>query len=297
MTLVSFIMPVWRPHAVWLRESVASVLAEEDCDVELIIIDDGNEVPLSEILSGLDDPRLRLMRVNHVGPYAARNIGTEAARGSYVRYFDADDVVVPGSTGRLLAAAQAKGHDTVAYGWTMVCDEQLTPYRLVAGDYQGDVAEDHLLFRFEVYIHGMLCPRTVLNRVGPWNEKDYRLMGDRDFVQRILEQAPVCGLGEAVTLYRRNSGSITRLSRPADAVVAGLQVLDDYFARHPEKRGTDLYRAAYRNLHVYRARQFYRLGEWGTSLRQLAHAAGYDPISVAAVVLRAAGKRIGRLIR
>lgn len=295
--LVSVIMPVWKPNAEWLREAVASILAECGCDLELIIVDDGNEQPLSDALAEVDDPRLRVIRLSHGGHYVARNAGLRAAKGDYVRFFDADDVAVPGSTTRLLAAAVAGGNEAVAYGWTMMCDEQLTPYRVVSGDYEGDVAEDFLLGRFDVYIHGMLCPKSVLDRVGSWNEKNYRLMADRDFVQRVLEQAPLCGLGEVVTLYRRHSASITRSSRPAEALEAGLQVLADFFARHPEKRGTDLYRAAYRNLHVYRARQFYRLGETGPSLKQLASAARHDPFAVTALVLSLIGNRLARLAR
>ena len=297
MTLVSFIMAVWRPRPDWLRESVASVLAENNCDIELIVVDDGNEPPVSDELSALDDSRLRFVRTSHRGHYAARNAGLKAVTGDYVRFFDGDDVVTPGSTARLLAAAKAAGNETVAYGWTMMCDEQLTPYRLVSGGHEGDVAEGFLLGRFDVYIHGMLCPKSVLDRVGPWNEEKYRLMADRDFVQRVFEQAPACELADVVTLYRRHPTSVTRSSRPADAVQAGLQVLEDYFARHPEQRGTGLYRAAYKNLHVYRARQFYRLGEHGASLRQLALAARHDPLAVGAAVLAVIGRRIARLAR
>ena len=294
MTLVSVIMPAWRPHPDWIHEAVASVLAERACGIELIVIDDGNDVPVAQTLSDVDDARLRVIRVAHCGPYAGRNAGLKAAKGDYVRFFDVDDVVVPGSTERLLAAAQAGGGETVAYGWTMMCDEHLASQRLVSDDKHGELAEEHLLGRFDVYITGMLCPKTVLDRVGPWDEKNYRLMGDRDYVQRVLEQAPVRGIGEVVTLYRRHSESITRSSRPADAVVAGLQVLKDYFARHPDKRGTDLERDAYRNLHLYRSRQFHRLRQRGASLRQLALAARHDPIAIGALVLGLVRKRIAR---
>src|SRR4051794_21438552 len=197
-------MPAWGPRSDWLHEAVTSALAEPACNIEVIVVDDGNDLPVSEMLRDVDDRRLRVIRVSHCGPYATRNAGLKAARGHYVRFFDADDVIVHGSTGRLLAAAQADGPEAVAYGWTMMCDEHLRPERLVSADFEGHVAEDHLLGRFNVYIHGMLCPRSVLERVGPWDETNFRLMGDRDFVQRVLEQAAVCKVDEVVTLYRRH---------------------------------------------------------------------------------------------
>ena len=297
MTLVSVVIPVWKPRPDWLQEAVSSVLAEKGCSIELIVVDDGNDPPISGILSAVDDPRVRLVRTGHQGNYAARNAGLNAAGGDHVRFFDADDVAVPGSTSCLLAAATAAGNEAVAYGWTMMCDEQLTPYRLVSADYEGDVAEDFLLGRFDVYMHGMLCPRSVLDRVGPWNETDFRLMADRDYVQRVLEQARAVSVRQVVTMYRRHSASVTRSSGPADAVQAGLQVLSGYFARHPEKRGSNLERAAYKNLHLYRSRQFRRLGEKRAALRQLVLAARHDPGAVMAWLLSVARRRIARLRR
>src|SRR4051794_32641684 len=102
-------MPAWRPRSDWLHEAVLSALAEQAFDLEVIVVDDGNDTPVSDMLSDVADPRLHLIRVGHCGPYATRNAGLKAARGEFVRFFDADDVIVQGSTGRLLAAAQAKG--------------------------------------------------------------------------------------------------------------------------------------------------------------------------------------------
>lgn len=290
-------MPVWRPRRDWLHEALASALVEKACEIELIVIDDGNDVPVSETISDLDDPRIRLMRIPHSGPYAARNAGLKVAQGNFVRFFDADDIVAPGSTGRLLASVQAKGKEAIAVGWTMMCDEHLRPQRLLSGGVNGHVAEQFLLGLFDVYAHGMLCPKTVLDRVGPWDESRFRLMGDRDYVQRVLEQAPLCVIEEVVTFYRRHSPSITGSSHPADAVKAGLQVLKGYFDRHPEKRGTDLERAAYNNLHFYRSRQFLRRGEIGAALWQLARAAQHDPASVTSLLIGLIHKNIARFRR
>ena len=60
MTDVSLIMPVWRTPREWLREAVESALAEQDVDLELVVVDDGNEEPVERLLDGVDDARLRV---------------------------------------------------------------------------------------------------------------------------------------------------------------------------------------------------------------------------------------------
>ena len=86
MTDVSVIMPVWRTREDWLRESIGSVLEERGCDLELIVVDDGSEPPVAELVGDLRDPRLRFLRVEHGGPYAARNAGIADARGAFLRW-------------------------------------------------------------------------------------------------------------------------------------------------------------------------------------------------------------------
>ncbi len=295
MTLVSLIMPVWRPGPDWLREAVRSALDEQECEVELIVVDDGNEQPTSELLAEFVDSRLRTIRVEHCGPYAARNAGIAAAKGDYVRFVDADDIVEPGSTGRLLRVARAAGGETIAYGWTMICDEQLNTQKLVSERIEGDVAETSLLGGFDVYHTSILYPRSVIDRVGPWEAIGFRVSGDSDYVQRALEQAPVRGLSEIVTRYRRHPTSVSKTARVADAVRSGVLILERYFERHPERRGSALERRAYTKLHLLRARSHFGLGEIGPSLRQLALATRRDPIAVTSAGARLAARRFANL--
>jgi len=80
--LVSLVMPVWRPRPGWLREAVVSALQEHACQIELIVVDDACEEPVAGLLAGIEDPRLRVLRIEHAGPYGARNAGIAAARGT-----------------------------------------------------------------------------------------------------------------------------------------------------------------------------------------------------------------------
>ena len=290
--LVSLVMPVWRPRSDWLHEAVASALDEDACDVELIVVDDGNDQPVADVLADVTDPRLRILRVEHGGPYAARNAALALARGDYVRYVDADDVVQAGSTGRLLALAQAAGGETMAYGATQMCDDELRPGRVVTADTEGNVSEECLLAGFEVFVVSILYPRAVLDRAGPWEETAFTVSGDWDYVLRAVEQAPVRRLDEVVSLYRRHPASVTKSARVEAGARAGRLVLDRYFKRHPERRGSKLERRAYSNLHIDRARAHAWARQPELALRQLALAARRDPRATAGAFARFCGERV-----
>jgi glycosyltransferase involved in cell wall biosynthesis len=293
---VSLIMPVWRPRSDWLHAAVASALEENACEIELVVVDDGTEEPVAGLLAGIDDPRLRVLEVEHAGPYAARNAGIAASSGAFMRFVDSDDVVEPGSTGHLLALA-GDGGDTLAYGATLVCDEALAPERVASSERQGWIAEECLLGSFEVYIVSILFPRPVVERAGPWEETAFAVSGDWDFGLRAFEQAPVRRLDEVVTRYRRHASSITKTADVAAGAEAGRLVLDRYFSRHPEKRGTRLERRVYARLHMDRARAHAWVGQHGLAARELAAATRRNPALALVAGARWASGRLRALSR
>src|SRR5687767_3381716 len=96
---VSVIIPVF-DKASHIRECVDSVLAQSLSTIELICIDDNSTDRSAEILEHYAgrDPRVRFFRnLSNLGAGATRNIGIELARGNYVQFTDADDVLPPGA--------------------------------------------------------------------------------------------------------------------------------------------------------------------------------------------------------
>jgi hypothetical protein len=93
---VSVIMPCYNAAAT-LREAVASVLAQNAPDFELLIVDDGSRddsvAVASELAAG--DQRIRVICQANAGPAAARNRGIAEARGTYLAFLDADDRWMP----------------------------------------------------------------------------------------------------------------------------------------------------------------------------------------------------------
>jgi glycosyltransferase involved in cell wall biosynthesis len=79
-----------------LPRAVASALAQDEPNFELIIVDDGSTDGTDEWLRTQTDPRVRVLRSDHnVGPSAARNLGIDAARAPIVAFLDSDDIFRP----------------------------------------------------------------------------------------------------------------------------------------------------------------------------------------------------------
>lgn len=88
-------MPAFDAEAT-IREAVASVLAQTVPDLELIVVDDGSRVPVTDALQDIRDPRLRIVPHNrNRGTSAARNTALAAAHAPLVSQLDADDLWEP----------------------------------------------------------------------------------------------------------------------------------------------------------------------------------------------------------
>lgn len=290
--LVSLVLAAWNPRRDWLLEAVGSALAEHDVPLELVLVDDGSEPPVEELLAGIADPRLRVLRVPHGGESAARNAGIREARGQFLRFVDADDATVAGSTAHLLELAGADG--SIGYGATTICDADLRPVWTMTSRLQGRVERECLLGRFTVRVPSLLFPRDVVAAAGEW-QTGFRVSHDWDFVLRALEHAPVRGDARPATLYRKHGASATA---DADAGLAGGRlVVDRYFERHPEHRGSALERRARARLEAQAARVLLTRGSTRAGLAGAWSALRHDPRSIGVELAQALPALAGRIRR
>lgn len=74
-----------------LLVSVNSVLNQTFTDFEYIIVDDGSVDDTLDVLSRLDDPRIKILRQANDGLSSARNRALEHVQGEYICFLDADD--------------------------------------------------------------------------------------------------------------------------------------------------------------------------------------------------------------
>ena len=93
-----------------LQGAVASALAQEGVDVEVIVVDDGSTDDTSQRLAEIGDPRLRVIRHEvSKGVAPARNRGIAEASGEWVATLDDDDLWSPEKLRRQIDAAEERG--------------------------------------------------------------------------------------------------------------------------------------------------------------------------------------------
>src|SRR5580704_5639137 len=93
--LVSVVIPAYNVQA-WISETIGSVLQQTYDDLEIILVDDGSTDRTidvaEEALRGGRLPYHILSQANK-GVSAARNRGWRAARGQWIQFLDADDLL------------------------------------------------------------------------------------------------------------------------------------------------------------------------------------------------------------
>ena len=90
--LVTVVTPAYNVGR-YIGEAVDSVLRQTFRDLEYLVVDDGSADDTAQVIKvhGGEDPRLRLMQIDHSGLSAARNAGIREARGRYIALLDGDD--------------------------------------------------------------------------------------------------------------------------------------------------------------------------------------------------------------
>lgn len=94
--IVSIIIPCYN-QGKFLSETLCSIQAQVLRDWEGIIVDDGSTDDSVRVAQSFidNDTRFRLICKKNGGSASARNVGLKVARGKYIQFLDADDLLVP----------------------------------------------------------------------------------------------------------------------------------------------------------------------------------------------------------
>lgn len=89
--LFSIVIPTYN-RAGFIGKTIDSLLRQTYNNFEIIVVDDGSTDNTSEVLKGISDPRVAYFKKENGERGAARNFGARLAKGSYINFFDSDDL-------------------------------------------------------------------------------------------------------------------------------------------------------------------------------------------------------------
>lgn len=170
MAEVSIIIPCFNADR-WINGTLRSAL-EQDCDKEIIVIDDGSTDDSADIIKK-DFPSVRLIESEQRGASAARNIGTRESKGEFIQYLDADDMLAPGKL-KIQLESLRKTRADVAYGdWQKLINAESGKY------VKGEVVSRRIQNpEIDLFTTDSWCPmaaylfrRSIVEKMGGWNER------------------------------------------------------------------------------------------------------------------------------
>ena len=113
--MFSIVVPCFNAAAT-VRETLDSALGQ-GAGVQVIAVDDGSRDATLQVLRAYGSA-IQVLSGPNRGVSAARNRGLEQARGDWVVFLDADDVLEPGALAALHEAAMRADADVALSGWT-----------------------------------------------------------------------------------------------------------------------------------------------------------------------------------
>jgi glycosyltransferase involved in cell wall biosynthesis len=302
--LVSVIIPTYNRGDI-IGETIASVLAQTYPQFEILLIDDGSTDNTRQVVSAIDDKRLRYFYKENGGTSAARNSGLDSARGEFIAFLDHDDLW---ESWKLEAQLEIlRRHADAGLVWSDMSSfakvgeilserhlrEYYSAYSLVnleaihkpvgtLSDLGAGAPEKfagcpyYVADVFEYMFNGNLVhpPTAVVRRErlqkSGWFEPQVTGFGAEDyhFYFRVCSHGPVAFLDAPTMLYRIHASQIST-TRSLQEARGNLNVVKHWMGRRPANVPEPVIQRALANSHAWLGEEELRAGSPRAATRHL----------------------------
>lgn len=222
--LVSIIVPAYNA-APWLAETLESALAQTWRVKEIIVVDDGSADDTLKVAREYESRGVSVMSQVNRGACAARNLGLQKARGHYIQYLDADDVISPDKIAHQVAMLETLHEGVVATSRWGRFRHDIARSRFGLSPYWCDLEPRAYLAQVaktgnSIPIHAWLLPKGLVDAAGPFSE-ELGLMDDHEYFARlVLKSAGLRFCAVGCSYYR--TFHVESLSRRRDAAAQSM---------------------------------------------------------------------------
>lgn len=214
-TMVTVIIPVYNAQR-YIDECLRSVLAQTHSNLDVVVVDDGSTDRSAGICRRYAeaDPRVRVLSKANGGQSSARNLGLDQARGSYVMFVDADDLIMPWCVESLLADVADTGCDVATAAFLMSADVPTAPISRAEGRREvmsGVEACERMLYQ-NSDATGLTpapwCKLFAVRLFEKWRFREGIIYEDLELMPKVIRDAArVCASDRVVYFYRVVEGS------------------------------------------------------------------------------------------
>lgn len=205
--LVSIIIPCFNAAAT-LAETLQSCLDQEHADFEIIVVDDhstdGSRAVVETIAAS--DARVRWFANAGKGQSAARNFGMDQAKGSFIKFLDADDCLSADVLGEQVTCLEGRQRALAFCAWAHFLRSLGDRAANAQPTDRSSTSVDEFLaelWRGNMYPpHAWLIPRELLDAEMRWDES-LTQNEDGEFFARLIATAQELQFSSGTAYYRK----------------------------------------------------------------------------------------------
>jgi len=219
---VSILIPAYNA-APWIEEALGSALAQTWPCLEVILVDDGSRddtlVRARAFAARHPDREFHIVAQANAGASAARNHALRLARGEFIQFLDADDLLAPEKIALQLAALRNSPPLALASGtWGRFQSRPENTHWTDEAVARARTGVEFLQLHYEtgsmMQPGAWLAPRALLDLAGKWDER-LSLNDDGEYFARVMLRASALVPVPAARCFYR-SGLAPSLSRRRD---------------------------------------------------------------------------------
>ncbi|SNS23848.1 Glycosyltransferase involved in cell wall bisynthesis [Belliella buryatensis] len=178
MQLVSIIIPVYN-KAAYINETLESALKQTYSNIELVLVNDGSTDGSLDILKKYAEKfpsKINLIDSKNKGVSAATNLGIQEAKGDYIQFLDADDLLSPEKIEKQVALLNDNNFEKIAScEWVLFKDDIQKISQVPYGIFKNFESGIDCLLRAWNHQEMMqtaawLTHRSLIEKAGGWNE-------------------------------------------------------------------------------------------------------------------------------
>lgn len=265
LPLVTIVTPLYNGER-YIRETIESIVSQDYANIEYIIVNDGSTDGGRDIAMAYAD-RLRIIDQPNAGQSAALNRGWTEARGKYITYVSADDLIYPACISTLVAHLEADSDAVCAYpNYDLISAESnvITPHVGRPFSFEALVVEQ------DCYIGpAPLFRKSAFEAVGGWDMR-LKLAPDREFWMQIANLGAFVFEPKVLAGYRTHPGSMSVRAISEQNSLEYIYALDKFYASSSISAGTLARRdEAYARAYFVVARHRFKENDYSKGLKYL----------------------------